>query len=91
MSTEAFCYTSSQCSDGLAVATVTIASSSTASAGTGNYSFFWLYGDTTNSVTRQAVFSVSTAGTYTYYVRGAANDDDVGFYRRQLTLMYIPH
>ena len=73
MSVETFCYTSTECPDGQAKGYVTIADWSSASAGSGNYSYFFLDGDTTNSVSRQAVFSVDAAGTYDYFVRARSS------------------
>jgi hypothetical protein len=92
-SLEAFCYTTQAplCADGLASGYMTISNSATANASTGNYSYFWLNGNTSNSATRMAVYPVSNAGTVTYYMRARADNDQLGFWRRQLTLMYIPH
>ena len=56
------------------------------------HSFFRLHFGTTNTVTRTYQRNVSSAGTYTLYLRGrAATNDQVGFYRRQIQLFYIPN
>ena len=55
----------------------------------GSYTYFHLQGGATNSITRTQQFTVGSAGTYTYYLRGYGNTS-MDFWRPQLTLLYVP-
>ena len=75
-----------------AQASWTLSTSSTASSFSGNNAYMFVNFKTTNSSTRTAVFNVATAGTTTVYLRGSSDaTTEVGFYRGQITLMFIPN
>jgi hypothetical protein len=70
---------------------VTISTSATAIPNSGDPDYFYLTPNDTEALTRTAVFPV-TAGSNTIYMRAeAANNGQIGFYRAQLTLLFIPH
>jgi hypothetical protein len=75
---------------------VTITTTEAAEAFSGNYSYFYAHYVATNSVTRTLQFDALSAGTYTFYLRGRrggvpAASPQIGFYRGQLQLMFIPN
>ncbi|MFK7921886.1 MAG: hypothetical protein AB8H47_08010 [Bacteroidia bacterium] len=76
-------------------ARITLTTSQLAPTTTGAYSFMFTNYRTTNSCTRTAVFDVAAAGTSTVYLRGVKTTDgvgtEVGFYRGQVTLIFIPN
>ena len=90
---DCFCWsgggTDYDCMGGTGSGFLTISSSSSASADTGNRAYFWLQADATAPVTRTNTFPVSAPGTYTYYLRGLAETFEVGFWRGEITLLYI--
>jgi hypothetical protein len=53
------------------------------------HGYFWLADDTTEAVQRSRVFTVSGAGTRTFYLRGQAQLGEMGFWRNQLTLVFL--
>lgn len=67
-----------------------ITSTSSASAAGDGGSWFWLEPDATESVTRQGVFDIAAGGTHVFYLRGSADAGEIGFFRNQLTLLYLP-
>ncbi len=70
---------------------VTLTTSATAAPTTGDLDYFFLTPNDTEALTRTAVFPV-TAGSNTIYMRSeASNAGQVGFYRAQITLLFIPH
>jgi hypothetical protein len=70
---------------------VTLSTSATGVASSGDFDYFFLTPNATESLTRTAVFPV-TAGSNTIYMRSeAATNGQIGFYRAQLTLLFIPH
>ncbi len=56
---------------------------------TAETSYFSLTNDSTESVTRSNVFTVSAAGSYTYYLRTRSLNGTLGYFRGQLTLIYL--
>ncbi len=74
---------------------LTISSSSTASSVSGSYGRGEVDGDTRDAATRMDVFTVSSPGTYTYYLRGRQSSGPVGstidFLYSQLVLLFIPN
>jgi Collagen triple helix repeat (20 copies) len=68
---------------------VTLATSATAGATSGDYDYFYLTPNDTESMTRTAVIPVTTAGTYTSYLLGEAADGQIGYFRPQVTLVFI--
>lgn len=93
--TDAFCSTAGgtdhDCdSSGQTPGHVRVVDTSTGGVTTGDgRSYFWLADDTTEAVHRSNVFTVGSAGTYTYYLRGVADFGEIGFWRNQLTLVYL--
>lgn len=69
---------------------VTLSTSSTALGESGSLDYFFLTPNSSESVTRTAVFPV-TAGTSTIYLRAESQNGPMGFFRGQLTLLFIPH
>lgn len=90
-SAETFCYSNGVPTCGESNAGYLYIDNSVDPANSGGYSYFWLAPDTTNSVTRVAVVEAATAGTYSAYLRGSAGDGSIGFYRPELTLIFLPH
>ena len=77
-------------SSGITDGYATLSDSATAGSNSSNYDYFYLTPNATESLTRTAVFPV-TAGTSTFYLRASAVDGQIGFFRSQLTLLFIPH
>jgi hypothetical protein len=77
-------------SSGTTSGLMTIAESPDALANSGDRAFFWLSPNTTANVTRATTFPVVSEGDYTFYLRGAAKSGEVGFWRSDLTLLFIP-
>ena len=57
-----------------------------------NRGYGFLEPDVTSSVTRTGIFAVAGAGSHSYYVRARAafGGGSVGFWRRQLSLVFVP-
>ena len=72
----------------------TLSTSPSATSSSGNYAYMLVNYETTNSSTRTAVFNVTAAGTTNIYLRGSGGGGaagEIGFYRGQITLMFIPN
>jgi hypothetical protein len=94
-STDAFC-TADGPSDhdcdtgGMTPGFVRIVDTANGAVNTGDgHGYFWLADDTTEAVQRSRVFTVSGAGTRTFYLRGQAQLGEMGFWRNQLTLVFL--
>ena len=87
---EALCGGSTPASDGCL--RMSLSGSAPACDGAG-YSYFWLPREESNTVTRATTFEVE-AGTHTVYLRGGNNGSgiqgELGFFHRDLTVMFIP-
>ena len=74
---------------------VTLSTSPTASPTSGAHAFMYVNYLNTNSFSRTAVFDVTAAGSTTVYLRGTKSTlgvgTEVGFYRPQITLVFIPN
>jgi hypothetical protein len=70
---------------------VTITNDATGTPTGGNASYFYVNPDVSSHFSRTAVFPVTAAGTQTIYLRGQAGAGTLGFFRGQLTLVFIPH
>jgi len=74
---------------------VTLSTSPTASPTSGSHAFMYVNYLNTNSFSRTAVFNVTAAGSTTVYLRGTKSTlgvgTEVGFYRPQITLVFIPN
>ncbi|MEO7111045.1 MAG: hypothetical protein ABI183_11460 [Polyangiaceae bacterium] len=78
------------CGSGITDGFLTLSTSATDAAASASYDFVYLSPNSTESLNRTAVFPV-TAGTSTFYLRGEAVDGQIGFFRSQITLLFIPH
>lgn len=60
-------------------------------AGASNYDYFYLSPNVTSSITRTSVYDAPATGTYTVYLNAEAQTGQIGFFRPQITLVFIPH
>jgi hypothetical protein len=69
---------------------MTVTNSATADVISGDFSYIHLSPEFSENATRTDVFTVA-AGTHTFYIRALGDDAGVtGFYRRALTLVFVP-
>lgn len=76
---------------GITSGELTLSTSATASAASGDAEYFYLTPNDTEAMTRTAIFPAAAAGTYPVYLLGATSTGQMGFYRTQLTLLFIPN
>ena len=74
-----------------AVALMTSSSFDIDDAGNSVYDYFYLTPNSTTPITRTATYDAPGAGTFTVYLNGEAQTGQIGFFRSQLTLVFIPH
>jgi len=92
--TEAFCDAGGDAAGEYVSGYVTITDSATAEASTGSYSYFYAGWNSSNSTSVMATYSISAAGTYTYYLRGRRSGGagtTIGFHRPHLVLFFLPN
>lgn len=94
-SVDVYCNVGCVSAGDFADAFITLSTSPTASPISGSYAYMYVNWLNTNSSTRTAVFDVIAAGTTTVYMRGqgggSGSGTEIGFYRGQVTLLFIPN
>jgi hypothetical protein len=78
------------CAAGITDGAWTMATAADASASSGARDYFFLTPNSTENASRTAVFDVPAAGDFSVYIRAQNNGGAMGFFRRQLTLVFIP-
>lgn len=77
--------------NGITAGFYTLTTDAAATASSGTYDFFHLTPNATEASTRTAVFDVAAAGEVKVRVRASASTGQIGFFRRQLTLVFVPN